>query len=337
MTRRIAVISRLVGVAVALCLAGTTLSVGGGTAASSTPAGRPQKGHPAESGCGATRAGSTTLTPIVAGSRRTVLVHVPPGYGGSTAIPLVLNLHGSRSTPIQQEQLTGMDSTANADGFIVAYPQARLPDGAGFDWDIPGFPLYPGKTARGGPGNDLVFLTQLVGILEHRYCIDRSRVFATGFSLGATAASYLACDASRTFAAVAPVSGLRHPNPCRAARPVPVVAFHGTEDPINPYHGHGQSYWTYSVPNAARDWAHQNGCSAAAASPPAPPRVRVTKYSGCRQRASVKLYSIEGEGHEWPGSLPQSASWVGALGPQSDAVSANNVMWTFFAAHPMPR
>ena len=31
-----------------------------------------------------------------------------------------------------------MDKTSNQDGFIVAYPQALLPDGTGFDWNIPG-------------------------------------------------------------------------------------------------------------------------------------------------------------------------------------------------------
>ena len=100
--------------------------------------------------------------------------------------------------------------------------------------------------------DDVTFLTDLVGVLEHRYCIDSTQVYATGFSGGARMASQLACDASNVFAAVAPVSGLRRPTPCPASRPVPVIAFHGTADPVDPYNGNGQAYWTYSVPQAAR-------------------------------------------------------------------------------------
>ena len=31
---------------------------------------------------------------------------------------------------------------------------------------------------------------------------------------------------------VAPVAGIIHPADCRPSRPVPILAFHGTEDPI---------------------------------------------------------------------------------------------------------
>ena len=101
--------------------------------------------------------------------------------------------------------------------------------------------------------------------LDQNYCIDRNRVFATGFSGGARMASQLACDASKIFAAVAPVSGLRFPSPCPSTRAVPVAAFHGTADPVDPYAGHGQKYWTYSVPVAAGRWAVHNRCSKSAA------------------------------------------------------------------------
>src|SRR5262249_38609029 len=151
------------------------------------------------------------------GRVRTVVVHVPPNPSG--ALPLVLNLHGSQSTARAQEAFSGMDGTADADGFVVAYPQALLPSGSGYDWNVPGVPLLGGKAAPKHAPDDVAFVTGLVGDLEHSYCIDPTRVYATGFSGGARMVSQLACDASGTFAAVAPVSGLRHPTPCRPARP----------------------------------------------------------------------------------------------------------------------
>jgi polyhydroxybutyrate depolymerase len=265
-----------------------------------------------------------------------VILHVPSGYTGNTKVPLVLNMHGSGSTAAAQEVFTGMDATSDADGFIVAYPQALIPDGSGFDWNVPGQPLVGGRSVPANAPNDIQFLTGLVGTLSHRYCIDHNRVFATGFSGGARTASQLACDSSATFAAVAPVSGLRRPVPCPTTRAVPVISFHGTADPVDPYNGNGQAYWTYSVPQAAADWAAQDGCPAAAATSQSDPGVMLTAYAGCRGGAQVQLYTISGEGHEWPGGphLPRAVTRL--LGPQSTAVDADSVIWAFFEAHPLP-
>jgi poly(3-hydroxybutyrate) depolymerase len=62
----------------------------------------------------------------------------------------------------------------------------------------------------------------------------------------------------------------------------------------------------------------------------------LTSYSGCGGGASVELYTITGEGHEWPGGphLPRRITRL--LGPQSTAISADDTMWAFFLAHPMP-
>jgi polyhydroxybutyrate depolymerase len=271
----------------------------------------------------------------VAGRNRTVIVHVPTGYSGSRQVPLVLNMHGSGATAANQEAFTGMDATADSDGFVVAYPQGLIPDGSGYDWNVPGVPLVGGRVVPAGSADDVTFLTSLVHILEQRYCIDSTRVYATGFSGGARIASQLACDASAIFAAVAPVSGLRRPTPCPATRPVPIVSFHGTADPVDPYDGDGQAYWTYSVPQAARDWAAQDRCSSAPATSVPAAGATLTRYSQCAGDATVELYSLGGEGHEWPDGPHLPRSLTGLLGPQSDAVDANAVMWAFFAAHPL--
>ncbi len=273
-----------------------------------------------------------TLT--VSGHRRLVIVHVPAGYTGKRKLALVLNLHGSESTASAQEKFSGMDATADADDFIVAYPQAVIPDGTGYDWNIPGEPMVNGKFPPASAPSDVAFLTALVGDLAGQYCVDLSRVYATGVSGGGRMASQLACDASSVFAAVAPVAGLRYPSPCPASRPVPVIAFHGTADPIDPFNGNGLGYWTYSVPTAAHRWADHDHC---AATPQtfAGRGYRLTSYSGCAGGTQVELYAITGEGHEWPGGPAMPSVITSALGPQSNAVSANALMWAFFVAHPL--
>jgi polyhydroxybutyrate depolymerase len=309
-----------------------------GPGASASSAARPSVPRPVgRNGCGTAAApGSSTLAVTVAGRSRVVIVHVPTGYTATRKVALVLNLHGSGSTAAEQEGFTNMDATSDADGFIVAYPQALIPDGTGFDWNVPGVPLTGGRAVPSGSADDVTFLAALVGVLQGRYCIDPRRVYVTGFSGGARMASQLACDESRIFAAVAPVSGLRRPTPCPAARAVPVLSFHGTADPIDPYDGHGQAYWTYSVPKAAQDWASQDGCPLTAVMSHPAPAVTLTKYAGCHDGAVVELYTVGGEGHEWPGgpTLPRSITRL--LGPQSTAVAADQLIWEFFAAHPMP-
>jgi polyhydroxybutyrate depolymerase len=299
------------------------------------PAIAKQPAASAATGCGARGVGGA-LTTTVAGYRRTVIVHLPSGYTGSTKLALVLNMHGSGSTAAQQEALTGMDATANTDNFIVAYPQGLIPDGTGYVWNVPGEPLVGDKAVSAHAANDVEFLTKLVGLLEQRYCINPVHVYATGFSGGARIASQLACDSPTVFAAVAAVSGLRRPTPCPTSRPVAILAFHGTADPVDPYDGHGEAYWTYSVPQAAAYWAQQDGCSKTPAISKPDHGVTLSDYTHCNAHVAVELYTIAGEGHEWPGGPPLPSPLTHLLGPQTTAITANNVMWAFFEAHPLP-
>lgn len=285
-------------------------------------------------GC-ASPGSSTTLTLKVNGFERVVIVHLPRNTPDTTPLPLVLNMHGSGSTALEQEEFTGMNITSNHEDFIVAYPQGLIPDGTGFDWNIPGVPLVGGRAVPKGSANDVKFLTALVGILEQRYCVNPHQVYATGFSGGARMSSQLACDDSELFAAVAPVSGLRRPNPCPTERAVPIISFHGSADPVDPFKGNGQAYWTYSVPLAEKYWAEQDDCSLHAATSKPASGATLTTYSKCAGGAAVELYELKGEGHEWPGGPTMPSSLTALLGPQSNAVSASALMWAFFAAHPL--
>jgi polyhydroxybutyrate depolymerase len=249
---------------------------------------------------------------------------------------LVLNLHGSGSTAAGQEAFSGMDATADTDGFLVAYPQGAIISGTGFDWNVPDEPLRGGAATPKSAPDDVAFLQALVRSLATRYCVDRAQVDVTGFSGGARMASQLGCDASATFAAIAPVSGLRSPSPCPATRAVPVIAFHGDADHVDPYGGNGEAYWTYSVPDAAQRWAAHDGCAPSPQSSQPANGATLSSFGGCRDGAAVQLYTVHGEGHEWPGGPKMPKRLTSLLGPQSNAIDANALMWSFFVAHPAP-
>jgi polyhydroxybutyrate depolymerase len=266
----------------------------------------------------AAEAGTRTMTVRVGGHDRSARLHIPPGYPPEHTFPLVVNLHGSGATAaVQEEQASRMDPTADAHGFLVVYPQGLRRTGTGFAWNIPGTPAW---TANGP--DDVAFIRQLVATVSVSYCVDPGRVYATGFSGGARMVSQLACEAEPLFAAVAAVGGLRAPSACPAGT-VSVLGMHGTADAQNPYDGHGQAYWTYSVPEAARRWAVHNGCSPTPAVHTETPGVNVTAYHGCRGSADVELHTILGKGHQWPPSRP------GGFIP-------NEIIWRFLAAHRLP-
>jgi polyhydroxybutyrate depolymerase len=173
--------------------------------------------------------------------------------------------------------------------------------------------------------DDVAFFAQAIAWLAARYPVDARRIFATGFSGGARMSSQLGCDLPATFAAVAPISGLRFPAQCGDARAVPVISFHGTADGTNPYDGGGPPYWTYSVPSAAAQWGAHDGCGASPDVSRPAAGVELTAYRGCAGDAQVALYTIAGAGHEWPGA-------PGA----TQAIDATSTMWAFFTAHPLP-
>src|ERR1700757_5279528 len=86
------------------------------------------------------------------GLSRTYLIHVPSGRPTG----LVVNLHGGGSTGSQQERLTNFDAVADADGFVVAYP-----DGIDHNWADGRGASEPDR--RGV--DDVGFLAELAGKL----------------------------------------------------------------------------------------------------------------------------------------------------------------------------
>jgi polyhydroxybutyrate depolymerase len=158
------------------------------------------------------------------GQTRHYRLHVPPGYRPDEPVPLVINLHGLGSSMDQQALLSGASEKADEAGFVVVYPQGS---------DVPR--MWHGEPSPAGR-EDVQFIRELVAHLQERLNIDPDGIYATGFSNGGGMAHRLACDLSDTIAAIGPVAGAYLLDErCAPERPVPVIAFHGTADPIVPY------------------------------------------------------------------------------------------------------
>lgn len=278
--------------------------------------------------------GRTTITVLSGGAERTVVAYVPATAKPARALPLVLDLHGSNSTPEEQLTRSELDQTAEREGFIVAAPQGAIPAPAGFTWNVP-------LTATDGPGapDDVAFLQAVIGTLVDTGCADGSRVYAAGYSGGGRMVSQFACQHPELLAAIAPVAGLRAgaplttaegavPNPatCAPSQGVPVITFNGTADPVNPFADGGAPYWGYGALDASERWAEINGCHTTSETTVSP-NVSLITHGGCPQHAVVQQYVVQGGGHTWPGG--NAAAFPGA-GITTQEISANDLMWSFF-------
>ncbi|MBP1772967.1 MAG: hypothetical protein H6P99_2130 [Holophagaceae bacterium] len=264
------------------------------------------------------------------GEGRRILVHDPPGAEGRS-LPLVLALHGTGGTSRIMAALSGLSRLADERGFRVAYPQALGEAGTedpalGAAWNAgPGLGC-PAQVE----GDDVAFLTAVVERVDRHAPVDGHRVFVAGFSNGARMAYRLAL-AAPWVAAIAPVAGAPvWGDP--PERPVPTLAFHGTEDRHIPYGGGvgplGRRVPALAAPEALARWADLMGCGGS------PVRDTLDSHHldlWTSEACEVGLWTVAGMGHAWPGGRAYAP---GADIPAPD-LSAAHLIWAFFEAHPL--
>ena len=265
---------------------------------------------------------------VSSGQKREYLLHVPPKYDRARPTALVISMHGAALWPAAQMKTSQWNKVADEQGFIVVYPS-----GTGFPRIFP----MEGEALTA----DVRFISDLIDKLEAGYNIDRSRIYADGFSNGGGMAFALSCTLSDRIAAVGIVAGaqLLPWSWCTDSRPVPMIAFHGTADPIVPYEGGTTSKSPTRMPFPSvrkwtANWAARNRCGAEAVESAVAAHVSRLEYTKCADDATVVLYTVDGGGHSWPGGRPIAEWWVG---PTSHEVDATGVMWAFFREHPLAR
>ena len=270
--------------------------------------------------------GASARSFAFAGISRSYVVYAPAKRSKPA---LVLVLHGWKDSAVGMERRTNrtFDKLADRDGFVVVYPEAlRGQWNAGHPWEA-------------DDKDDVGFLAALIEELAVEFDVDRKRIYATGFSNGASMAYRLACERPNTIAALAPVAGglaERRMQNCAdtSKRPIPLITMHGTADPMSPFDdGELEGNLAY--------WVRRNGCTLTATVTRLPDvdpgdgtRTRVETYNACKDGADVVLYAIEGCGHHWPGG-DEPWRWNNKGAPCRD-FDAGLVIWDFFRRHPAP-
>jgi polyhydroxybutyrate depolymerase len=282
--------------------------------------------------------GEYTRTIQSGGRERSYKIRVPPSYLKGKAAPLVLNFHGGGGNADNQEEVSGMDPVSDASGFIVVYP-----NGTGFFKNR--FLSFNAGMCCGYAQehniDDVAFVRDMLNDVERNFCVDPRRVFSTGFSNGAIMSHRLGCELSDRIAAIAPVSGPIGVDSCHPSHPVPVLEFHGTADPFAPYNGGavkalvGKEVHHYrSVDDTIAGWVKRNHANENAETTFKKGAVTCMTHSAESGGAPVTLCTITGGGHTWPGGI--STISEKKVGPVNHDISASEMIWDFFAKHPMP-
>jgi polyhydroxybutyrate depolymerase len=287
--------------------------------------------------------GKHTFTLPINGLNRSFLVHVPLGYDGSKALPLVLVFHGAGGDSEKAAGITGWDRKADDEEFIVAFPNG-----------VPANPERPpsflrnpqfwnagskrGADNRPGP-DDVAFSDTIVDTMGKNYNLDWKRIYATGFSNGAAMCWRLGVELSNRIAAIGPVAGylaVQDPKPEKA---VPAIVIACLKDPLIPIDGGiVKDIWSRqernrpSVREVVKQYAVLCGCQQEPSSSDEQGGVTKIVYGPGQNGTEVVFYTIADAGHSYPGGRELLSERI--VGKPTDKLNATDVIWDFFQSHP---
>ncbi len=246
-------------------------------------------------GCGSARAlqnGRHTIN--VGGSNRAFILRVPENYNNNTPYRLVMAYHWLSGNATQVAE--GGNGGSTEEPFYGLWPLANnstifvAPEGIDAGWANTG-------------GRDIQMTDAILDRILSGFCIDESRIFATGFSYGAGMSNALSCARADVFRGVALYAGAQLSGCDGGTAPIAYFGAHGISD----------SVLNITQGRAIRDRiARNNGCSATNAPEPArgSGTHMCTSFQGCRDGYPVRWCAFDGDHNPTEKDRGQSRSWV---------------------------
>lgn len=246
------------------------------------------------------------------------------------AAPMIVALHGGGGGADQFARSSGLSRPANRMGYAVIYPQGT---GRAATWNG-GYCC--GAAQRQGV-DDAAFLDAVVADAARRFGLDAGRVYVTGMSNGAIMAETYGALRPGRLKAVAGVAGTMDTRRYRVTAVVPLLVIHGTADTSVPYAGgQGESgltrtrFASVASVEAAFLAPHPALARTDAVIDPVADGMRVLerRYTDTAGRVQLRVLTVEGGGHAWPGSRRARR------GGETRDIDATDQVLRFFAAHP---
>ena len=231
-------------------------------------------------------------------TEREYLTYIPSGYSHTNEAPIVLNFHGFGGTASGQLALSDWRELAEKHGIILIYPQGLDLQKGGSHWNPD-----PVSSDSKSLSDDLGFVRRLLKRISKNYSIDKSRVYATGYSNGAGMAYGLAHHMPDLITGIAPVSGLmndKYLSTTSGVSPVGLISFNGEEDWVRPVNG--IKGYLASVADISSHWARINDSTRSVVEQFAEVTgnlIERTSYSRDDGLITVEQYLLDRGGHEW--------------------------------------
>ena len=269
--------------------AGTTGTTGG-QVGSAPP---PSADAVPSSGCGSNMPPNNgTYTINVDGTDRTYILRVPDNYDANRPYRLILSYHplGGTAEFVERTNYYGIWSMANGSTIFAA------PQGIDNGWSDTG-------TTRSAGGQDIKLTQALVTELTGKLCVDTSRIFAEGFSMGGSMAYAIACAMGDVVRGVVAHSGGPMSGCVQHNKPVAYFMTHGTEDSVC-------KYPTFGVPQL-NDFAKVNGCMAQTLPTPSGTTPACVDFQGCMPGYPTRACIFVGDHTPSPaGNWVPKESWT---------------------------
>jgi poly(3-hydroxybutyrate) depolymerase len=256
---------------------------------------------------------------MAANMQRRYILNVPTTYDNTKPYKLVVAYHArdSNDHSVYNEKFYGM-LPLSKDTTIFVAPNGQK-NGA------PCAGTGAGDSNCGWPNTsdqDMQLADAVVKQVEDNFCVDTNRIFATGWSYGASMSEQTACERPlggtqaagwgvRAIAIYA-VALLSNTTSCKASKPVAYYATHGSCDSVLSYDGTTRCSTTTGESGGvgvAKTWATVDGCTWAL-----PPKVTsgahvCTKLTGCMTGYPLEFCSFNGDHTAYPDNGQESGSW----------------------------
>jgi len=223
--------------------------------------------------------------------------------------PLVFMFHGYSGSAHGMMNYCGMNQIANENKFAVCYPQGTSDDWNNHFWHV-GYDFHLNETV-----DDVGFVVELANYLQSNYNLSSQFAFCSGMSNGGDMSYLMACQASETFMAAAPVAGCMMKwiyDSCEPENVMPIFATNGTNDNTTWWNGdiNNVAGWGayMSVMDAIEFWTDLNNTSDYIVEylpdldPDDGSYIKAEMYTKGDNNQEVWLYKIVDGGHDWPGS-----------------------------------
>ena len=277
--------------------------------------------------------------------------YVPTSYHAGTAVPLVVALHGCTQTTTTFKAGTRFNDLAEANGFIVVYPQQSYYLNSALCWNWSAW----AEQVRGQYEPSLI--AGITNTVRSSYTIDPKRIHVTGLSAGGAMTTIMAATYPDIFASGSVSAGCEYNGyPCGAsggqspttsgneaytamgsyARTVPMQVIHGTADSVIPVINASQviSQWAQTDDRASDGLDNNNidDVADATTTGTVPGGRSWTRYTYKDSTGAVVLEKtlVTGMDHAWSGGC-SCGSYTDPTGPDASALA-----WAWFVAHPKP-